>query len=52
MALVRQQDGKIFYGWWVVLAAGVGLALHLGPILVATFGIFFKPLSEEFGNSV
>jgi MFS family permease len=51
MALVKQQHGKIFYGWWVVLAAGVGLALHLGPILVATFGIFFKPLSEEFGWS-
>jgi hypothetical protein len=25
MALVRQQHGKIFYGWWVVLATGVGL---------------------------
>jgi hypothetical protein len=49
--MARQKGDKIFYGWWVVLAAGVGLALHYGPIITATFGVFFKPLSQEFGWS-
>jgi len=46
-----QQNGTVFYGWWVVLAAGIGLAMHFGPIVVATFGVFLKPLSQEFGWS-
>ena len=51
MTTVRQASGKVFYGWWVVLAAGVGLALHAGPLIVPTFGVFLKPLSQEFGWS-
>lgn len=51
MALVERKGGKVFYGWWVVLASGVGLALHSGPIIVPTFGVFLKPLSQEFGWS-
>jgi MFS family permease len=46
----RQPDG-IFYGWWVVFAAAVGIALHIGPIVVGTFGVFLKPLNQEFGWS-
>jgi MFS family permease len=34
-----------------VAASGVGLALHFGPIIVPTFGVFLKPLSHEFGWS-
>jgi MFS family permease len=51
MTTARQKSGKVFYGWWVVLTAGVGLALHFGPIIVPTFGVFLKPLSQEFGWS-
>jgi MFS family permease len=51
MTTARQKSGKIFYGWWVVLAAGVGMALSHGSIVVVTFGIFFKSLSLEFGWS-
>src|SRR5713101_7748729 len=51
MTMTGHRSGKVFYGWWVVLAAGVGLALHAGPIIAATFGVFFKPLSQEFGWS-
>jgi len=51
MTIAGQKSGRIFYGWWVVLAAGVGLALHVGPIIGVTFGVFFKPLSQEFGWS-
>jgi len=45
MTTSEQKSSAIFYGWWVVLASGVGLALHIGPIIVATFGVFLKPLS-------
>ena len=45
------QGSKIFYGWWVVLAAGVGLFMSVAPIFAFTFGVFFKPLSQEFGWS-
>ena len=51
MTTSEQKSGKIFYGWWVVLVAGVGLSLSYGPIIVATFGVFLKPLSQEFGWS-
>lgn len=40
--------GKVFYGWWVVLTAGVGLGLGYAPIIVYAFGIFLKPLAQEF----
>jgi MFS family permease len=40
---------KIFYGWWIILVAAVGLSMGYGPIVAFTFGVFFKPLSQEFG---
>ena len=46
-----QQTSRIFYGWWVVFAAAVGIALHIGPVVVGTFGVFLKPLNQEFGWS-
>jgi MFS family permease len=51
MTTARQTSEKVFHGWWVVLVAGVGLSLSYGPIIVATFGVFLKPLSREFGWS-
>ena len=41
----------VYRGWWVVLVSGIGLMLHYGPVISGTFGIFLKPLSEEFGWS-
>jgi MFS family permease len=49
--MAGQKSSKIFYGWWVVLAAGVGLFTSYGPIIVSTFGVFLKSLSQEFGWS-
>ncbi|MEW6297507.1 MAG: MFS transporter [Thermodesulfobacteriota bacterium] len=43
--------GKVFYGWWIVLVAGVGLFMGYGPIVSFTFGVFLKPLGAEFGWS-
>ena len=51
MATAGCKDGKVFYGWWVVLAAGIGSFMSYGPIIAFTFGVFIKPLNEEFGWS-
>lgn len=37
--------------WWTVLVAGIGLFLGYGPIISFTFGVFLRPLSQEFGWS-
>jgi MFS family permease len=43
-------SSRIFYGWWMVLVCCIAMAA--GPILITgTFGIFVKPLAEEFGWS-
>ncbi len=39
--------GNIFYGWWIVLAAAVGLLFSIAPIIVFTLGVFLKPLGSE-----
>ncbi len=44
-----QNSGTIFHGWWIVLVAAIGLSMGYGPIVTFTFGVFFKPLSQEFG---
>jgi predicted MFS family arabinose efflux permease len=39
---------RMFYGWWVVLASALGLFLGPIPILVFSFGVFLRPLVQEF----
>jgi len=43
------KGSRIFYGWFVV-AAGFAATFSLGEALW-TFGVFFKPLGNEFGWS-
>jgi MFS family permease len=38
-------------GWRVTVASGMGVFVSFGSLLVYTFGIFLKPLTEEFGWS-
>jgi MFS family permease len=38
----------VFYGWWVVATAALALCLGAGPIVVFSFGVFFKLLSRDF----
>lgn len=47
--MTNGNSGKVFFGWWVVLASAVGLAVHFGPVITLTFGLFVKPLGEDFG---
>ena len=42
---------KVFYGWWVVLTAAIGLLLGYAPIFVFSFGVFVKSLVKEFHSN-
>jgi MFS family permease len=42
---------KVFYGWWIVFVAALGLCLGGPPIAVFSFSIFFKSLVHEFHAS-
>jgi MFS family permease len=39
---------KIFYGWWIVAATNIICLLGYGTWLYC-FGVFFKPMMNEFG---
>lgn len=45
---VGQSQKRLFHGWYIVF---VGYLAHLGfsTSLPSTLGVFFKPMSEEFG---
>ena len=42
---------KVFYGWWIVVVAGIGLCLGYAPIIVYSFSVFIKPLTQEFHST-
>lgn len=42
---------KIFYGWWIVLTAAIGLLLSYAPIFVFSFGVFVKSFLREFHSN-
>ena len=39
----------IFYGWWNVATGFVGMGLSYAMFTVFAFGVFVKPLENEFG---
>ncbi len=41
----------LFYGWWIAIAAAVGIGLGAPPILVFSFPVFLKALTQEFHAS-
>ena len=43
-----RESSNVFYGWWVVAACFVSMAMA-GGIGYLSFPIFLKPLTEEFG---
>jgi MFS family permease len=43
------RSSGIFYGWWNVGASFVGLSLSYAMFTIFAFGVFLKPLAEEFG---
>ncbi len=47
--MTTQPQKKLFYGWYVAMACGIGLACGLASILTATFSLFIPPLQAEYG---
>ncbi|MBI2908302.1 MAG: MFS transporter [Chloroflexi bacterium] len=43
-----KSPNRIFYGWWIVLA-GIGVNTYGAGAYQYGFGVFFKPIVEEFG---
>ena len=41
---------RIFYGWWIVIVSLLCMFMGLG-ISAFTFGVFLKPITQEFGWS-
>ncbi|MDO8785697.1 MAG: MFS transporter [Syntrophales bacterium] len=41
---------RIFYGWWIVIVSFLCMFMGIG-ISVYTFGVFLKPIAQEFGWS-
>lgn len=50
MSIVPQAASGLYYGWWLVLAVFVGEMFAIGSTTYA-FGLFVKPLEQEFGIS-
>ena len=50
-ARLGQLTGRVFYGWWIVLAGSVSMALG-GGLFFNGFGFFFEPIRQHFGWSV
>jgi MFS family permease len=51
MEVVLENRSKIFYGWWNVSVAFVGLSLSYAMFTVFSFGSFVVALESEFGWS-
>ena len=47
---MSQPRGRIFYGWWIVLATW-SMALYGSGVFFYGFSVFFKPIVTEFGWS-
>lgn len=48
-AVLAGESNVGYFGWRVVLAAGLGVMVGFGSLFVYTFGMFMKPLGTEFG---
>ena len=48
---METRSQRIFYGWWVVVTAAVGLLFSYSPIFVFSFGVFVSSFVREFHAS-
>ena len=48
---MKNRRKPVFYGWWIAVAAGIGLGLGSPPILVFCFPVFLKAMASEFHAS-
>ena len=47
----HDESSPRYAGWQVAAASGVGVFVSFASLLVYTFGVFLKPIAEEFGWS-
>ncbi len=45
----EKKSSSIYYGWWIVATAAVGMSTGPGQFAFGSLGLFMIPLSEEFG---
>jgi MFS family permease len=45
---IKQSNGFSFYGWYIV-AAGFTILFSLHGVIINTFGVFLKPVSDSMG---
>ena len=45
------QRPQVFYGWFVVFTAGIGLFLGYAPVFVYSFSVFVKSLAQDLHSS-
>ena len=44
----RQTEVKVFYGWWIVLVAAIGMFMGYGAIYNFTYAVLTNPIGREF----
>ena len=47
----KDENGRFYYGWWIVIAAAIVTGLVYSAIVTVT-GVFMLPVTEELGLSV
>lgn len=47
--MASEANNKIFYGWFIVAAAIIGIGSSFSLLVASMTGIFAEPLSKEFG---
>ena len=46
---MTDRPARIFYGWWNVATGFVGMGFSYAMFTIFAFGVFVKPLGDEFG---
>jgi hypothetical protein len=47
----QKQKPGIYFGWWIVATAAIGMSTGPGQFAFGALGLFMIPLNEEFGWS-
>jgi MFS family permease len=49
MVKTNARGNEFFFGWYIVVAAALGLLVSYGPLVVYNFGVFLKTIDGELG---
>lgn len=51
LGFTLSKNSKFFYGWHIVIACFIGIIVSYPTFITYAFGVFIKPLNQEFGWS-